>query len=118
MAGVGEAASILTLAIFAFDTSKSLYEAVASFRSQRNAVQELQIDLGSLVSVLDLIRHQVQGSDDDRKFQPLRHPIQCCASTCKDMQEMLSACTRHSDDNHDSIRDWLKMKFHGRVSTI
>lgn len=33
---------------------------------------------------------------------------------CKDMQEMLNKCTQHTEDGHDSIRDWLKMQFQGR----
>ncbi|KAK5215126.1 hypothetical protein LTR96_011229 [Exophiala xenobiotica] len=114
MAGVGEAASVLALAIFAYDTSKSLYEAVSSFKSQRKAIQDLQADLGALVTVLDLIGQQIRGSNEEHKFEPLRQPIRCCTSTCEDMQEMLNTCTRHTKDDHDSMRDWLKMQFHGK----
>jgi hypothetical protein len=58
MAGIGEASSILALTMFAFESSKSLYEAVSNFKSQRKTVQDVQTDLGSLITVLDLIRQQ------------------------------------------------------------
>jgi hypothetical protein len=109
---IGAASSILALTIFAYNTSKSLYEAVSSFRSQRRTIQDVQTDLGSLVAVLGLIREQAQGSEDDTKFEPLRQPVQCCTTTCQDMQEMLNECTKHAKDGRDSIRDWLNMQYH------
>jgi hypothetical protein len=109
---IGAASSILALTIFAYNTSKSLYEAVSSFRSQRRTIQDVQTDLGSLVAVLGLIREQTQGSEDDTKFEPLRQPVQCCTTTCQDMQEMLDECTKHAKDGRDSIRDWLNMQYH------
>jgi hypothetical protein len=107
---IGAASSVLALVIFAYDTSKSLYDAVSSFKNQRRAIQDVQTDLGSLVAVLNLIRQQAQGSEDHTKFEPLRQPVECC-TTCQDMQEMLNACTKHAKDGRDSIRDWLNMKY-------
>jgi Fungal N-terminal domain of STAND proteins len=98
----------LALTIFAYNTSKSLYEAVSSFRSQRRTIQDVQTDLGSLIAVLGLIRE----SEDDTKFEPLRQPVQCCTTTWQDMQEMLNECTKHAKDGRDSIRDWLNMQYH------
>jgi Fungal N-terminal domain of STAND proteins len=111
MAGIGEASSILALTMFAFESSKSLYEAVSNFKSQRKTVQDVQTDLGSFITVLDLIRQQTQGSKDDDKFEPLRHPLQCCQAICQEMQKTLNICTRHTKDGRDSVRDWLNMQY-------
>ena len=106
MAGIiGEVSSILALTIFAFESSKSLYDAVSSFKSQRQTIREVQTDLGSLVTVLDLIRQQAQRSQDGAELEPLRQPLQCCQATCQEMQEMLDVCTRYAKDGRDSVRD-------------
>ena len=115
MAEIGAAASILALTIFAYDASKTLYEAVSSFKSQRKTINDVQTDLGSLVTILDLVRVQAQRSEDDIKFEPLRQPIKCCTTTCQDMQEMLDACTKHAKDGRESIRDWLNMQYRGKT---
>jgi hypothetical protein len=79
--------------------------------SRRQTVKDVQTDLGSLVTVLDLIREQAQASQDGDKFEPLRHPLQCCQATCQEMQEMLDVCTRHAKEGRDSLRDWLNMQY-------
>ncbi|KAF7505952.1 hypothetical protein GJ744_012394 [Endocarpon pusillum] len=109
---VGAASGVLALTVFAFKASKSLFEAVSSFRSQRRTIQDIETDLGALVAVLNLIIQQAQGSGNDSKLEPLREPVKCCTKTCQEMQEMLDACTRHAKDNRDSIRDWLHMRYH------
>ena len=111
---IGAASSVLALTIFAYNTSKSLYEAVSSFRSQRRTIQDVQTDLGSLVAVLGLVREQAQGSEADMKFEPLRQPVQCCTTTCQEMREMLDECTKHAKDGWDSVRDWLNMQYRER----
>lgn len=108
---VGAAASVLALAIFAYDTSKTLYEAVASFKSHRRTVKEVEADLASLTAAPDSIRNQLQHSDNTAKFEPLRQPLSCCFAVCQEMQEMLKVCTAHSKPDHDSIRDWLSMQY-------
>ena len=110
--GIGEASSILALTIFAFESSKSLYEAVSSFKSRRKDVVDVQTDLGSLVTALELIRQQAQGSQDGDKFEPLRHPLQCCLAICQEIQETLNVCTRHTKKGREGVRDWLHMQYH------
>lgn len=109
---VGLASALLSLTIFAYNTSKSLYEAVSSFKSQRKAIRDLQTDLTSLVSVLESICKQAQNSQDVERLEPLHQPLEFCSATCQEMHEMLDTCTRHSREGGDSVRDWLKMRYH------
>jgi Fungal N-terminal domain of STAND proteins len=108
---IGVASGILALTIFAYNTSKTLYEAVASFKSQRKTITDLQADLGSLIVVVNSIRDQVQASRETDKFEPLRQPLQCCATICQEMRGMLSICTAYGKGNRDSVRDWLNMQY-------
>ena len=109
---VGLSSGLLTLIIFAYNTSKSLYEAVSSFKSKRRTIQDILADLDSHVNLLEKIREQAQNSEEIEKFEPLREPLNCCAITCREMLEMLDACTTHSQDGRASVRDWLNMRYH------
>jgi hypothetical protein len=108
---VGLASGILTLVVFAFDTSKLLYEAVSSFKSQRKAVKDFQTDLESLLIILSSIREQAQRSSEVARLEPLRVPLDCCAIIRAEIREMLGACTVHSKEGRDSIRDGLNMRY-------
>jgi hypothetical protein len=109
---IGLASGLLTLTIFAYDTSKSLYEAVSSFKSQRKTIKDFQADLSSLVAALEKIREQIQLSQEIERLEPLRKPLYHCATTSGEMREMLDACTTHSREGRDSVRDWLNMRYH------
>lgn len=109
---VGLASGLLTLIIFAYNTSKSLYEAVSSFQSQRKTIKDVLADLDSLVTMLEKINEQAQRSQEVERLEPLREPLNYCATTCHEMHEMLDACTTHSKEGRDSVRDWLNMRYH------
>jgi hypothetical protein len=109
---IGLASGILTLVIFTYDTSKSVYDIVSSFQSQREVIQDVQADLSSLLAVLTSIRDQAQRPSGLERLEPLRQPLSSCATSCKEMHEMLDACTTHSTDGRNSVRDWLKMQYH------
>jgi hypothetical protein len=108
---VGLASGLLTLVVFAFDSSKSLYEAISSFKSQRQTIKDVLADLDALVTVLTPIRERAQRLTEDRKLEPLRLPLRCCATTCEEMRQMLDVCAAHSKDGQTSVRDWLKMRY-------
>ena len=108
---VGLASGILTLVVFAFDASKSLYEAISSFKNQRQTIKDVLADLHALITVLTTIRERAQRPTEVAKLEPLRQPLTSCATTCKEMREMLDACTAHSKDGQASVRDWLKMRY-------
>lgn len=109
---VGFVSALLSLTILAYDTSKSLYEVVSSFRSQRKAIKDLQIELSSLVTILRSIRTHAEDSEEVRKLEPLRQPLEYCSTICQEMHGMLEACTKHAAQGRDSVRDWLNMRYH------
>ncbi|KAJ5088693.1 hypothetical protein N7456_012309 [Penicillium angulare] len=108
---VGTVSAVLSLAIFAFDTSKTLHDAVTSFKSQRKAIKDLQLDLESLNSILGSVQRLAEDTRDVQKLEPLRQPLNCCLKACQEMNNMLQSCQSHSKGEHDSIRDWLRMKY-------
>lgn len=108
---VGLASGLLALTVAAYKTSKSLYEAVSSFQSQRKTIKDFQTDLQSLIAVLGKVYEQVQSSQDIERLESLRKPLYCCMTACQEMCEMLDACTIHGTDGRNSVRDWLSMRY-------
>lgn len=108
---VGLASGLWALTVLAFKASQALHEAVSSFKSQRQSITELLSVLDGLVAVLTTIREQAQRPTEVAKLELLRQPLECCAAACKEMHEMLDACTAHSKDGQPSVRDWLAMKY-------
>ena len=111
---VGLAAGLLALTTAAYQTSKALHEAVSSFRSQRKTIKDLQADSESLTAVLKQIQEQIQNAQDIGQLETLRQPVYHCMQACREMREMIDACTAHTTDVRQSVRDWLNMQFRGK----
>lgn len=111
---VGITSGLLPLAVAAYGASKSLHEAVSNLQSQRKTIRDIRDDSRSLVAVLETIEERIQGSSDLERLEPLRPPLDCCTTACQEMHEMLDACTIHSTDDRNHVRDWLNMRFHGK----
>ncbi|KAK3177983.1 hypothetical protein OEA41_000115 [Lepraria neglecta] len=111
---VGLAAGLLALTTAAYQTSKALHEAISSFRSQQKTIKDFEADSDSLTTVLDQIREWIQNAKDIERLEPLRQPIYCCMQACQEMHEMIDACTVHTTDARQSVRDWLNMQFRGK----
>lgn len=109
---VGLASGLLTLTMAVYKTSKSLYEAVSSLQSQRKTIKDIEADLKSLVTVLEKVHEQIQSSQNIKRLEPLRQPLDCCMTVCKEMHQMLDACTIHRTDGRNSVRDWLSIRYH------
>lgn len=112
--GIGLASGLLTLAVFACSASKSLYEAISSFKSQRQSIKDVLADLDALVTVLTTICERAQHPAESEKLELLQRPLECCATTCQEMHEMLDSCTARSRYGQASVRDWLKMQYRER----
>ncbi|KAJ6088412.1 hypothetical protein N7486_009673 [Penicillium sp. IBT 16267x] len=110
----GEASAILTLTIFAFDASKSLYEAISRFKSQRKTIQDLRSDLISLTNVLTSVHTQAQSPEEAKRLEPLRQPIDCCWRICQELHETLPASEKQSAWGRDKLQAWLKVEYHGK----
>lgn len=108
---VGFVSALLGLSVFTYNTSKSLYEAVASFKSQRKTIKDLQVELNSLVVIIGSIKTQAEDSEGSRRLEPLQQPLKCCLEICQEMHEMIQVCTKHTPQGRDSVRDWLNMRY-------
>jgi hypothetical protein len=105
------ASAILTLVVFAFQSSKSLYEAVSSFQTNQRNVRELNEELEALNEVLESLRQAAATMDID--FSSLELPLRRCGRACEDFKGVIEKCTEHSGGSRTSFRDWARLRYMG-----
>jgi len=108
---IGTASGLLALVAFAFQSSKLLYEAVASFQSNQRTVRELKVELEALDGVLQSLHTTITNTDVD--LMALELPLHRCGKACEDFEAVIVKCTAHSDRPRTSFRDWAKLKYMG-----
>jgi hypothetical protein len=108
---IGIASGVLALSVFAFNSSVSLYQFVKSFQSNKREIRELKEELDSLRDVIGSLR-QLASNDDDQ-FKILCLPLLRCGQACKDFEEVIANCTKHSGGSRTSFRDWTKLQYLG-----
>jgi len=108
---VSAASGILTIVVFAFQSSKCLYEAVSSFQSNQRTIRDLKEELEALNEVLEFLRQTATDTDGD--FTSLELPLRRCGRACEDFRKVIEKCTEHSGGSRTSFRDWAKLRYMG-----
>jgi hypothetical protein len=106
------ASGLMALATFSLQASKTLYDAVNSFRSHSTRVRELQGELYALLEVLSSLNEQIR-STTSIDLSNLNMPLLQCARACTTFQEELVRCSSRSGVDRTSFRDWAKLRYMG-----
>ncbi|KAE8358040.1 hypothetical protein BDV27DRAFT_75047 [Aspergillus caelatus] len=105
------ASSLLALAAFAFQTTKSLYQVIESFKSSKRAIRELRFEVESLTQALASL--EKASAENEAQLKALKLPLLRCGKTCKEFEEVILKCTSHSREQRTSFRDWAKLQYMG-----
>ncbi len=105
------ASGLLALAAFALQATKSLYQAVESFQSNRRTIRELREELEALDGVLQSLHQAAANNNAD--LTGLKLPLFRCGKACRDFEAVIIKCTAHSGGSRTSFRDWAKLKYMG-----
>ncbi|KAJ9216010.1 hypothetical protein DTO166G4_2254 [Paecilomyces variotii] len=103
--------SIIALAGFALQTSKTLYTLLDSFKSNRRSIRELREELESLQEVLESLKRLAAENEGD--LESLKLPLFRCGKICEEFAEVIEKCTSHSQESRTSFRDWTKLQYKG-----
>jgi hypothetical protein len=103
------AASLVALAGFASQTSKSLYETIDSFNSSKRAIRELRGELEALNYELQALQQVAAGNE--KTFETLKLPLLRCAKICRQFEDMINQVS--TDQQHTSLGDWAKLQYMG-----
>ncbi|KAF9882993.1 hypothetical protein FE257_004349 [Aspergillus nanangensis] len=87
--------SLITLAGFAFQASKSLYQTIESFKSVKRTIREFRSDLESLIQVLANLREVT--AQNEVEFAVLKLPLLRCGKICKEFEEIINNWYRGGD---------------------
>ncbi|GLA18167.1 hypothetical protein AnigIFM62618_005322 [Aspergillus niger] len=105
------ASSLIALATFAFEASKSLYTLVKGFKNTQRTVRELRYELESLTQVLGTLISAVK--DNEAELASLKLPLLRCGKICSEFREIIRKCVAHSNGQRTSFRDWAKLQYMG-----
>jgi hypothetical protein len=108
---IGLASGLLTLTLFAFQSSVSLHQVVDSFQNNKKTIRELKEELEALSGVLQSLQRAAVDNRED--LSGLNLPLFRCGKACKDFEEVIIKCTAHSGGSRTSFRDWAKLKYMG-----
>lgn len=109
---IGLASGLLTLAIFAFQSSIALYETIKGFQSHPKRVRDLIEELEALSGVLGPLSETI-GASTDVDLSNLDLPLLRCGNACKEFEQELLKCLSRSGSNRTSFRDWAKLRYMG-----
>ncbi|OJZ88789.1 hypothetical protein ASPFODRAFT_59501 [Aspergillus luchuensis CBS 106.47] len=98
------ASSLIALATFAFEASKSLYALVEGFKNTQRTVRELWYELESLIQVLGTLISAVM--DNEAELASLKLSF-------LEFREIICKCVAHSNGQRTSFRDWAKLQYMG-----
>lgn len=108
---VGLASSLVTLAGFAFQASKSLHQVLESFKSTKRTVRELRHELDALNQVIEEL--QKVAVDHEKDLSTLKLPLLRCGKTCQEFKDVIEKCAPRSDGQRTRIIEWARLQYMG-----
>lgn len=111
---------VIAVATLAYDSCRTLYEAVDAVKDAPKIIADLSKDLQTLQAVLHSLRSELdrQGAAQEMSegqlsiLEGLTSPLQACSEACKEFKVRLAKILSHSQDGHTSFRDQVKLPFY------
>jgi hypothetical protein len=95
----------------ALQSSKSLYQAIKSFQSNRRAIRKLIKKLEALDVVLQSLYQKA--ANGNANLTGLELPLVRYGKVCRDFETVITKCTAHSGGSKTTFRDWEKLNYIG-----
>ena len=105
------ASGLVALTTFALQSSRALYQAIESLKSNRKAIRDLREELEALDGVLQSLTETATGTQTH--LDALKLPLLRCGAACRDFEAIVAKCTAHSGGSKTSFRDWAKLTYMG-----
>lgn len=105
------ASGLITLVVFGFKSSTSLYQTIKGYNCHQRIVRELREELEDLSRALTSLNQAAAGAEED--FAALKLPLLRCGNACKDFEAIIVKCSEHSVKPRTSFRDWARLKYMG-----
>jgi hypothetical protein len=108
---IGVASGVLTLAAFAWESSRVLCQTVESFQTSKRDIRELKQELKALEPILESLNKVA--SNTDSTYATLKVPLYGCGTACREFAELIEKCAPRADLERRSFRDWARLRWRG-----
>ncbi|KAH8595153.1 hypothetical protein B0O99DRAFT_464348, partial [Bisporella sp. PMI_857] len=115
---VGLAASVITIAALAYDSSKKLFELINAFQDISPALSDLCVDLETVQRLLQSLEDALKGTNDailsdglKKCLEDLKPSMEACSKACGEFVAKLEEKTSHSTKDRVSRRDKVRLLF-------
>lgn len=109
---IGVASGLLTLALFALQSSITLHKTIQSFKSHPANVRDLTDELAALQTALEPLSETIE-STNGVDLTSLKQPLLRCGKTCKEFEQQLVDCLSRSGNDRLTFRGWAKLQYMG-----
>jgi hypothetical protein len=112
---IGLASSLVALAGFAFQASKSLYQVLESFKLKAsNPLKGLFVNFHELDALNQVIEElQKVAVDHGKDLSTLKLPLLRCGKTCEEFEDAIEKCAPRSDVQRPRIIEWARLQYMG-----
>jgi len=109
---IGIASGLAGLVSLALESSQTLFRTVKSLRNREKSIRDLRDALQDLDEVLNILRESISAAPFPNSGI-LERPLGRCFKACNDFNALIMSCSKHSNDDRFSIRDWAKLRYMG-----
>jgi hypothetical protein len=102
---------LLTLVVFAFQSSNTLCEAFKTIRNNPRAVRELKEELDALNMVLKYLEERAKQTETT--LSGLNLPLLSCGKACEEFTSVVTKYMTRSEGSRTSVRDWARLSLKG-----
>ncbi|KAJ5647982.1 hypothetical protein N7490_004354 [Penicillium lividum] len=109
---IGIASGLAGLVSLALESSQTLFRTVKSLRNREKSIRDLRDALQDLNEVLNILRESISAAPFPNSGI-LERSLGRCFKACNDFNALIMSCSKHSNDDRFSIRDWAKLRYMG-----
>ena len=103
---------LIALTVFAFQSSKTLFQVVDSFQNHGRNILHLKNELAALAEVLRSLQQTVD--QDVADLSSLKLPLLHCGKACEEFAAVINKCSSHTKEPRTSFRDWFRLSYMGK----
>ncbi|KAL5342678.1 hypothetical protein BJX70DRAFT_269051 [Aspergillus crustosus] len=105
------ASEVVALSESALQASKSLYQTIKGFQSNKRAARELRDEAQALSQALEFLKHVAEQYEVE--LSGLKLPLLRCGAACTELSDRMDMYVQQPEGSKRSLRDWTKLQYLG-----
>lgn len=105
---IGAPAGIVALAIFVFNVTVALQQALKDIHNYPNEIVELRVELDDVQKVLSFLRKAASHNADD--LLELESLLSHCGQACQDFLKIITKCSTETKGKRAVLISWTRLQ--------